>query len=69
MISVNLHNPTKSEHRILDTVDNDVVQFVDAEGNYVSILTIPHVAKAVADAFTKAMAREALIAFEEENQS
>jgi len=55
MISVNMHNPTKAEHLILYKVDNDTVEFVDEGGNIVTLFTLPHVAKAVAAAFNKAM--------------
>lgn len=56
MMTANLHNPNKVESAELPGHRNDVLQFDDAEGNHVSIYMLPHLARAMADAYAAALA-------------
>ena len=53
-----IHQCTKADHNKLPDVSNDVLHFVDAQGNRLAVFCPPHVAEATAKAFNEAMAQD-----------
>jgi len=58
-MSASIHGATVANHHSLSGVRNDGLEFINADGGNVNVFVPPHVAKATAEAFNRAMAEMA----------